>query len=530
MLRTLLGVIRVAVSLAFVWFSKTAIDCATGRVTAGSHSLILWFSLMVLCMLADVALAQWVKYLESRSNTLMTNSVNSRLFNRLMALPAALTSRGFHSGDMLNRLTLDVRSVSTFLTSQFPSFLVMLVQVAGAFIFLAWLSPYLALAPIVITPLCVVAGKLYFKRQRALSTLIRTAESDIHVSIQESLRHRLVLKSLECLAEVDRRLRSLQGQLDSAACRQARLSVRSSAITRLGFVVGYLVAFGWGIFGLEAGAITFGTMTAFLQLINRVQTPIVSIAGFLPTFITTSVAIDRLQDIDSPLASPSHDDNPQRSEFNHPGVRVKDLTFSYQDDGHRVLANFNHDFTPGSRTMIVGSTGAGKTTLIKLLLGQLSPVKGSVEIYDNHSCQPVSEATLCNFIYVPQGNSLLHGTIRDNLMLASPHATEAEMHRALHTAAADFVLTLPRGLDTPCDEDGGGLSEGQAQRVAIARALLRPGSIMLLDEFNSSLDGDTAATLMQRISEAFPRATIIIIAHHHSAIAPHCDAVLRLDL
>lgn len=545
-LRTLLGIVRVSVMLAFVWLSKTAIDCATGRIPSSTATLILWFALMALCMLTDLLLAQWVRYIESRSTMLLTNGVNRRLFSVLMMLPLTGSQSQFHSGDMLNRLTLDVRTLATFILSQLPSMVVMLFQLLASFAFLAWLNPYLALAPLLIMPLCVLGAKLYFRRQRAITAEIRTNESAVHVAIQEGLRHRLLLQSLECLGEIDRRLSLLMQSLDNSNRTQARLSSLSGAITRFGFVAGFLTAFGWGIFSLKAGVITFGTMTAFLQLVNRIQNPIANLAGYIPSFISTSVAIDRLREIDLPLA-PSSASNPlpveratlaaghssaPHSPLPSAGVRVADLTFSYTPSTPPILSHFSHDFTPGSRTMIVGATGAGKTTLIKLLLGLLRPQSGTVELYAPASTStapiPVGPATLSNFVYVPQGNSLLHGTIRDNLLLAYPAATPDEMAAALHTAVADFVFTLPQGLDTPCHEAGAGLSEGQAQRIAIARALLRPGSILLLDEFNSALDPSTASTLMERIAAHHPTSTLIIIAHHRTAIAPHCTSILTI--
>ncbi len=525
-LRTLLGVLRVGVVLTFIWLSKTAIDCATGKVPAPTSTLVGWFSLMVVCMLTDVLLSQWVRYMEARATTLMTNRVNRRLFNVLMDLPLFNVSPRFHSGDMLNRLTLDVRTVSTFALSQLPSMVVMLVQLLAAFAFLAWLSPCLALAPVVIMPVCLLASKLYFRRQRHLSAEIREGESRMHVSIQEGLQHRLVLKSLECVDVMDRRLGSIQQKLDESNREQTRLSAVSGALVRAGFILGYLTAFGWSIFSLKAGLITFGTMTAFIQLVSRVQHPIAGIAGYIPSFVSTSVAVDRLREIDVPLSgAPAREPSQPLS---RPGIRVSDLSFRYESEGNDILSRFSHDFKPGSRTMIVGSTGVGKTTLIKLLLGLLRPDAGTIEIYGDGYSREVSSATLSNFVYVPQGNSLLHGTIRDNLLLAMPQATDEQLAQALHTAAADFVFDLPLGLDTPCDETGGGISEGQAQRIAIARALLRPGSIMLLDEFNSALDTDTAATLMQRLSHSAPHATIIIIAHHRSAIAPFCTTILPI--
>ncbi len=522
--RTIIGIVRVAFLLSFIWLSKTAIDCAVGRDIPAGGSLTLWFALMVACMLVEVALSRSITYIETRATLLMNNRVNRRLFNTLMTMPTVNGRQGFHSGDMLNRLTLDVRSTVSFALSKLPSMVVMAVQLVASFLFLAWLNPYLALAPVIIMPVCVVGGKLYFRRQRRLMARARGLESDIHVAMQEGLQHRLLLKTLQSLGQTDRRLRDIQHDLDITNRRQARLSATSSVITRLGFVTGYLTAFGWSIYSLQAGIISFGTMTAFIQLVSRIQSPIASIAGYLPAFLSTSVAIDRLRDIGlTPTPAES-----RCVTLDHPGVRVNNLSFRYEDHSPSIFSGFSHDFTPGSRTLIVGPTGAGKTTLIKLLLGLLKPLAGSVEIYDRHRALAVSDQTLCNFVYVPQGNTLMHGTIRDNLLMANPEASDTLLAQALHNAAADFVFTLPRGLDTPCDETGGGLSEGQAQRVAIARALLRPGSILLLDEFNSALDPDTTATLMQRLATRCPDSTIIFIAHHPTLIAPHCHNVIHI--
>ncbi|MDE6309094.1 MAG: ABC transporter ATP-binding protein/permease [Muribaculaceae bacterium] len=531
---TLLGVLRVGVILLFIWLSKSAIDCAVGRMSGGADTLVTLFSMMVVCMISDVLISQWTAYAESRATMRMRNSVNRRLYNALMTMPLVNGQQGFHSGDMLNHLTIDVRTVTTFALSQLPNMVVMLVQLLGAFVFLAWLNPYLALAPIVIMPVCILASKMFFRRQRRLTTRIRQGESDMHVSIQEGLKNRMLLRTLECIDEMDYRLSAIQHKLDSTNKQQTRLSTVSGALVRVGFVLGYLTAFGWSIFSLKVGVITFGTMMAFIQLVNRIQRPIAGISGYIPAFISTSVAIDRLSEIDVNLTThqPHHPvDNQTCPHLGDAplGVRVSDMSFRYEADGHDILSSFSHDFTPGSRTMIVGSTGVGKTTLVKLLLGLLRPDAGTIEVYGCSGAASVSSSTLCHFVYVPQGNSLLPGTVRDNLLLASPQATDQQLAQALHIAVADFVFDLPQGLDTSCDEAGGGLSEGQAQRIAIARALLRPGSIMLLDEFNSALDADTAATLMQRLAAHCTNSTIIIIAHHQSAIAPYCDTILPIS-
>ena len=207
---------------------------------------------------------------------------------------------------------------------------------------------------------------------------------------------------------------------------------------------------------------------------------------------------------------------------------MENLDYRYPDGKRMILQDLTFDFPPLSRTAIVGETGAGKSTLIRLMLALLKPVDGRVVLYDGAREVAASAATRCNLVYVPQGNTLFSGTVRENLRMGNPDATEEEMKAALETAVADFVFSLPDGMETRCGEGGAGLSEGQAQRIAIARGLLRPGSILLLDEFSSSLDPETEQKLMDNLTKKAAGKTMIFITHRER-IAQLCERTCRID-
>ena len=317
-------------------------------------------------------------------------------------------------------------------------------------------------------------------------------------------------------------LQTMQADLREKVMRRTDFTLLSRKMMQLGFSAGYLSAFVWGAFRLQAGA-GYGMMTAFMQLAGQVQRPIMELSRQLPSFIHVTTAVDRLAELyDMPL----EERGAVRLE-GELGVRVENVTFAYKE-GENVLENFSYDFAAGRMTAILGHTGAGKSTLLRLILGLIDPQQGRALIYNNECEQPLSSRTRCNLGYVPQGNSLMSGTIRSNLLLGNPSATDEQMCKALHTAVADFVFDLPLGLDTPCSESGMGLSEGQAQRIAIARALLRDRSVMLMDEPTAALDTATEALLLQRLSSYASGRTMIIVTHHPSA-AELCDAVVRVE-
>lgn len=517
MLANLAGV---GASLLFVYICKTLIDIATGN---SGRDLAGWSLAMVATMAAQTLFSLLRTRLAAQTDIRIKNNLRMQLFSRLIC--AYHGSRGErHSGDITNRLEEDVRVVSECLSNSLPALLSATVQFIAAFCFLMALNNTLAWSVVGIMPLAIILSKIFFRKLRRLTRDIRDTDSLVQSHLQENLQHATLIQTLEQEGRASSGLDRLQSGLYDSVMRRTRFTIVSRTVISLAFAAGYATAFLWGVNGLLAGAVTFGTMTAFLQLVGQIQRPVLELSSYIPSAIHAAASADRLMEIggDESCATsePVHLGSPA-------GIRMEHVSFAYPDGTRKVIDDFSHNFRPGSRTAIIGETGAGKSTLIRLILALLRPQSGSIVIYGPRSSAEASAATRCNLTYVPQGNSLLSGTVRDNLLLGDPEADEAGMKEALRIAAADFVFQLPDGLDTPCSENGGGLSEGQAQRIAIARALLRRGSILLLDEFSSSLDPETEKRLMENLSSALPGRTMIFITHRRK-ITEYCSDIIEL--
>ena len=516
-----LQTVAAAASLAFVWFSKRVVDIATGHLDA---PLGVGIALLIGIMALQVLTRVFVKYYEGRITVQAKNRIRSDVFEK--ALRSTWTGKDkFHSADMANRMEEDIRVVTEFICCDIPEAFVTVLQLIAAVVMLFIFSSSLAWILIWIMPVAVVGARLYFRRMRALTTEIRNIDGHINGHLQETLQHRVLVKTLGSVGASQEELEALQEQELDRTLSRLGYSALSRGFMSVGFSAGYLVAFIWGVLGLKDGSVTYGLMVAFLQMVGQVQRPVANLALYIPAFIRSLSSEERLMEIG---------EMPQESAYadvlleGAPGVRVRGLSFSYADRGAKVLSDFSFDFEPGQMTVITGPTGEGKSTLAQLLLALLTPTSGTIELYSDQASVPVSPATRCNFMYVPQGNSLLSGSVRANLRMAKPSATEEELREVLHLAAADFVFDLPDGLDTSCAEIGRGLSEGQAQRIAIARALLRSGGILILDEATSALDPETEQLVLERIKDRFGSSKTIICITHRPAAAKLADLHLAL--
>ena len=521
---TLTGVIGVGLDFAFIWATKRCIDTATHQ-TEGSltESALLLGAVMA----SIIALGFARNWLAAILGVQSTNKIQRRMFETVLGSVWLGRDRQ-HTGDTMNRLDRDVRDVTGVISNTLPQALIVTCRLIGAFVFLCVYDARLACALMVITPLFIALSKFYVRRMRALTRDIRKTDSEIQSIMQESLQHRIMLKTMEQEEGVVERLGLTQQSLSDQIRYRTRFSSVSNALVNIGFAGGYLVAFLWGAWRLEQGLITYGMMLAFIQLVGQIQGPFRDMTRFIPTLVSSLTAGERLME----LEQLPQEETCEAIRFKGGcGIRLKDLSYAYDEDYRLIIDRLSYDFPPGSITAVLGETGSGKTTLIRLILALLPPLKGRVEFYDGDVSAKASPGTRCNLVYVPQGNSLLSGTVRSNLLLGRPDATEREMWDALELAEAGFVKESDEGLDMPVGESGLGLSEGQAQRIAIARALLRPGRVLLLDEATSALDEETETrvldNLMGRNADS-PTPYTVICVTHRPAVTAHCNQMLRL--
>lgn len=519
-LNATIGLLSVVVSLAQVWAVQHAIDVASGHAEGSIYWSVGVMALLVLCGFALRICSIWVRNILGIK---AQNRMQQRMLDRI--LRSEWTGKeSHHSGDVLNRLEQDVGTVVSFLTETIPNTISVVAMFVGAFLYLFSMDKILAFVIVGIIPVFVLLSKLYIGQMRRLTRQVRDSDSKVQSVLQETIQHRMLIKTLESDSIMVDRLESTQSELRHRVVKRTAFSVVSNFILNAGFSVGYLIAFLWAALRMADQTLTFGGMTAFLQLVNRIQGPARDLTRLAPVFVGVFTAAERLMELEENPLEEQGDPIPLTAPC---GVRLEHITYAYDDGDSNVIEQLDFDFYPGSCTAVLGETGAGKTTLIRLILALLHPNEGKVILYNQQEQKELSPLMRCNFVYVPQGNTLMSGTIRDNLRLGKLNATEEEIKTALEMSCASFVMELPDGLDTVCTEAGGGLSEGQAQRISIARALLRNRPIMLFDEATSALDPETERQLLHNILSHHDKTVIFIT--HRPAVVDYCDQTLHLQ-
>lgn len=489
-----------------VWSLKHVIDVA---MQPGGESLLGALALLVAVMVANVLIKNVSIYYHSILDVKLQNMFKLRLFEKILHTQEADASR-LHSGDFMSRMLQDLNSIVGLATDTLPNFVSSIILMVGSFSYMCYLNWMIAVAIVVITPLFLVMGQVFMRRLNSFNHDYRNVESHAHSMIMESIQNRIVVKINCAYSFMCSKVEGILRSIETVVGRRSRYSMRMNVAMMMGFSICYLLAFGWGVVDLSHGVITVGEFAAIIQLVDNIQSPAQSIAGKLPNFSNYWVAASRIAEIEQ-LEDETITTLPLDARV---GLRLDDVSFSYStDSGTTVIEHFSHDFKPGSCTIIKGETGKGKTTLLKLMLALVAPTEGRLWAYDSSgACFGLSSGIREHVEYVPQGNTMLSGSVADNLRIGNPNAAEDEMKRALEIACAEFVFNQRNGLATMCSEKGGSISEGQAQRIVIARALLRDKPVLILDESTSALDEKTENRLISNL-KSLEGKTVIFVTH-----------------
>lgn len=521
-----LGFVATAFGLGGSVLSKKLINAVTG---VDQSSLVMLGCLYVGFGIASILLNAVLSRISAVSSTNVTQSIRHDVYSRVMSAKWQ-DFVSFRSGDILNRVNNDVSTVSTSVLNWLPTFITKSFQFVCAFFLILHYDKTMALIALLGAPVTVLASAVFVTKIRASTKKVRSASSELVAFLSETFRAIHNIKAFDLKADFDIRFRLVQSTLTEALLTQNKISVLSSiGVSVLGLAVSYS-CFGWAVYRLWAGVIDFGTMAMFMQLASVLSGAFGSIVSLIPNAVSSAVAARRLMEI-TQLEAEENDSGAterfiRRNKDGGVGVVVSDVDFAYEDD-EPVLHHVNIHAEPGEIVALVGASGSGKTTILRLLLDLVDPKSGNAYLCGKQNGEKltVSAATRRAFAYVPQGHSLFSGSIADNMRMIRPDATDEEIFHALKTACAyDFVSKMPHGVNTVIGEDNVGLSEGQAQRIAIARAVLSDSPVILLDESTSAIDLATEKELLENIKSLSKKKTCILITHKTS-VTEICNRV-----
>ena len=525
-----LGVLTTVMGLASSVGSKYLIDAVTGQ-DSGNIALIALF--IVAMGLFSIGINAITTMISARINIKVNNEIQAEVYDKILVADW-ISMKEFHSGDLLNRLNGDVNTVASSILSWIPSLITRSAQFFGILAIILYYDPTMAVIALGSAPVMLIVSKTLMKKMRDYNKRMRQVSSDVMSFNEESFQNIQSIKAFDLVGLFSKRLRDVQQNYKDVFLDYNKFSVyTSSFMSVVGMFVAY-ACFGWGVYRLWTGHITFGTMTLFVQLSGQLSSSFKSIVSLVPSAISATTSAGRIMEFFKIKdESELEDDKAKLIQNNTQGkglsVVLDDVEFSYNEN-KTVFQHADIVANPGEIVALVGPSGEGKTTMIRLLLGLINTKSGNASIRDINgvSCK-ISSATRRFFAYVPQGNTIFSGTIAENMRMVKQDATDAEIVEALKAACAyDFVNRLPDGINSKVGERGSGFSEGQAQRLSIARALLRKSPILLLDEATSALDVFTERQVLRNIMNMGYARTCIVTTHRPSVLTM-CDKVYKID-
>jgi len=520
-LASLFNIASSVILIVLAAISKDIIDSGnkglTDKFIVSSISI---FVIIVLQKLIDAANSMLSVFLTGKyvmeMRSYMFSSVMRKKYSRLF---------GHHSGDILNRFTSDVDTIASGSLNIIPSVLSIITKIVvggAALIMQNWIFAVAILGIGFIFPLL---GRLVSKKYKNIHKEVQKSEGVTRSFIQESFANIVVIKTFESEKPVLEKLRDYMNINLKLKIKRNVYSLIVHTLMYFFFSFGYYGILVWGSAQLGTGLLTYGTLNYFLQLVSIVRAPLQNISGILPTYYAMVASAERLMEIETIDDEPECVDKDELKSIkeNFKEIVVDNVAFAYEDE--LILKNCSFNIKNNSITAITGESGSGKSTLFKIILGLYDVTGGSITFNDGTK---VDASTRGMFSYVPQGNMMLSGTIRDNITLCNENVTEEQIVEATKAAVIyDFIMSLPNGFDTKLGERGAGLSEGQLQRISIARALLFDAPVLLLDESTSALDEQTETQLLSNIKNISGK-TIIFITHRHTSLSV-CDTIVHVE-
>lgn len=509
------------VSIGMALMSKTVIDNAT----AGENfrmALIVYVVLMIFMQVADSVST----VLSTMLNEYYSFGIRKQVYDKILR-SVWLDTQKYHSGDLMTRMTSDAGNIANGVINVIPNVIELLVELIAVFVTLFMYSKILAVFALLLAPMGGIVSVILGRRLKAIQIKVQESETNYRSFIQESLANLLIVKAFSNEDNFSEELVRLRQQRFNWVWKKNKLGAGSSAAISITFELGYIAAFTYGVLQISAKAITYGTMTVFLTLVNRIQSPVIQLAQQLPGMVSILASAGRIMDIQNiPLEeynTAEAFDEPQKI-----GASVSDLSFGYNKD--QILKGCSFEIKPGEFIALVGESGIGKTTLIRLMLSLLKSEDGEIFYIDSAGKKSTACADMRKLIsYVPQGNTLFSGTLRNNIMMGKKDATEEELQQAIDMACCrDFINEMPDGIDTVIGEKGLGISEGQAQRIAIARAFIRKSPFLILDEATSALDEITEHKILEGLRKLTFSPTCLLITHRRSVLQ-YCDRELKIE-
>lgn len=523
----LLGVLSASFGLVSAVASKYTIDIITGYQTSK-------LSLVVLIMVASALVGILLRCLTSRVSTKISlhvnNDIQASIFDKVLDADWLALSK-YPSGDVLNRFNSDVNTVAGNAISWLPNVVIGVYTFAATFCVILYYNVVMALIALASAPFLILSSRYFLRRMRRHNEKMKEMGSTLMAYESEAFSNLDTIKSFGLMDQYGRGLRSLQARWKKLSLDYNLFTIQTdAALSLLGSLVQF-AAFGYCLYLLWTRQIAYGTMTLFLTQSTKLSSTFSNLVSLVPSFLNSAVSARRIRELVQLEKEPHDPDSGLLDPLAEQGFQVKldSLTFAYQP-GEPVIQKADFLAKPGEIVALVGPSGEGKTTLIRLILGLVRPGEGRAYLRGADGTEVAMNAeTRRQFSYVPQGNTVLAGTIADNLRLVKEDATDQELEEALKLACAwEFVSQLPQGIHSPVGERGRGLSEGQAQRIAIARAIAKDAPVLLLDEATSALDVATERQVLRNIIRSRPNKTCIVTTHRPSVLGL-CQRVYRVS-